>query len=280
MIKNILVNGIQVNNPKTFIQKLGNIASASVEFTDYQRGGASGQMLSRPLYRGMTINMEWFVKGDNLADFIAQRDRLVGYFQNSIADTNYLKTLGFQLDNGITKEIDVLFTTVSGDLTPSDIIHSTFSVSAVSEREFLTSNLIKTGDLILLDKGGMAVPMDVPMNMANAPKGDPLIAINAGNAIAYPIITVYGVFGSSFNIVNDTTGETLTFNDGVGSTDEIEIDFYNRTAIKNGTTSVLGKISGSWLYLATGTNQLRITSGNSNDTGHAIVVFRDSYRNI
>jgi len=280
MIKNILVNGIQVNNPKTFIQKLGNIASASVEFTDYQRGGASGQMLSRPLYRGMTINMEWFVKGDNLEDFIAQRDRLVGYFQNSIADTNYLKTLGFQLDNGITKEIDVLFTTVSGDLTPSDIIHSTFSVSAVSEREFLTSNFIKSGDLILLDKGGMAVPMDVPMNMANAPKGDPLIAINAGNAIAYPIITVYGVFGSSFNIVNDTTGETLTFNSGVGSTDEIEIDFYNRTAIKNGTTSVLGKISGSWLYLATGTNQLRITSGNASDTGHATVIFRDSYRNI
>jgi len=280
MIKNVFVDGIQVNTSKALLQKLGNIASASVEFANYQRGGASGQMLSRPLYRGMTINMDWFVKGNTIDDFITQRDRLVGYFQNKISSTDYFKTLGFELDNGIIKNVDVLFTSVNGDLGSSDIGHSTFTVSAVSEKEFLVSNTEQTGSLILLDGGGMEVPMPIPMSMANAPKGDPLVLTNAGNAISYPTVIVYGEFDGDFNIVNDTTGETLSYGEALADGDYIEIDFYNRTAIKNGTTSVLGDITGDWLYLATGTNQIRITSSNSNDDGYGTITFRDSYRNV
>lgn len=280
MIENIFVNGIQVNNAKTFIQKLGNIASAEVEFANYQRGGASGQMLSRPLYRGMTINMQWFVKGNGLSDFITQRDRLVGYFQNSNQDEDYLKTLGFELSNGVIKNIDVLFTSVQGDLTASDIAHSVFTVSAVSEAEFLTSNTLKTANLILLSGGGMAIPMAIPMDMSSYPTGEPAILTNAGNAIAYPTIKIYGAFSSDFNLVNDSTGKTLTFGDALEADHYIEIDFYNRTAIKDGTSSVLGDLTGDWWTLKTGTNQVRITSSNAGDTGYAVVEYRDSYRNI
>jgi len=280
MIKNVFVNGIQINNDRTFLQKLGNIASAGVEFNDYQRGGANGQILSRPLYRGMTINMQWFVKGNDLNDFIGQRDRLVSYFQNLNTDTEYLKTLGFELNNGITKNIDVLFTTVQGDLNPSDIAHSVFTVSAVSEREFLTSSFTKNIRLNIFSAGGMAVPMPVPMSMANNPSGEVSVLSNNGNTIAYPIIRVYGTFSSAFSIINDTTDKTISYSGALGVSDYIDLDFYNRTAIKNGITSVLGSLSGDWWTLAVGTNQLRLTGGDPDDAGFADISCNDSYRNI
>jgi phage-related protein len=280
MIKNVFVNGIRVNNDRTFLQKLGNIASAGVEFSDYQRGGASGQILSRPLYRGMTINMQWFVKGNDLNDFIGQRDRLVTYFQNLDTDENYLKTLGFELNNGITKNIDVLFTTIQGDLNPGDIAHSVFTVSAVSEKEFLTSSYIKRATLSIFNAGGMAVPMPVPMSMANNPSGELSVIINNGNAIAYPTFRVHGTFSTSFSLVNDTTNKTISFVGALGANDYIDLDFYNRTAIKNSNQSVLGSLIGDWWTLAIGTNQIRLTGSDQDDTGTADIEFSDTYRNI
>lgn len=280
MIKNIFVNGVQVNNEKARIQKLGNIASADVRFNDYQRGGASGQMLSKPLFGGMAINMQWFVKGNDLNDFIIQRDRLISYFQNSLSDENYFKTLGFELSNGVIKNIDVIFTAINENLTSENIAHSVFTLSAISEVEFLTSNIEKTSDLILLDMGGMQVPMGVPMDMTNEASQYVLVLKNQGNTVAYPKIKVFGKFIDSFNIINDITNQSMTFDDSLDDLEFVEIDCYHRTAVKGGSANVLGNINGDWLYLAPGTNQLRITSSNSNDTGRAVISFFDSYRNI
>lgn len=280
MIKNVFINGTQINSDKCYLQKLGNIASAGVEFNDYQRGGASGQILSRPLYRGMSISMQWFVKGNSLDDFITQRDRLVGYFQNLNSDTNYLKTLGFELNNGVIKNIDVLFTSAQGDLTPQDIAHSVFTISAISEKEFLTSNTTKTSRLVIVGTGGMAIPMPVPMSMANNPSGELMVLSNQGNAVAYPTIRVYGAFSTSFSLTNDTINETISYTGALAEGDYIDLDFYSRTAIKNGTTSVLGNISGDWWPLAVGTNQVRLTGADPEDTGYADIDFNDTYRNI
>lgn len=279
MISHIYVNGIQVDNSKTFIKKIGNLASASVDFSNYQRGGASGQILSRPLYRGMSIPMQWFVKGDSVNDFITQRDRLIGYFQNLSSDTNYTKTLGIELANGVVKEIDVLFTEVVSDLEPSDVIHDEFSMTAVSEKEHFTSRESKTSTLTLLSLGGMAIPMPIPMSMANAPTGEATQITNSGNATAYPTITIYGGFANGFSIVNSTNGMQFDYNDDLGAGESLVIDFYNRTAILNGVSNVLSQVSGDWITLSPGTNSVYI-SGGANDTGYATVIHKDTYRNI
>jgi len=280
MIKNVFIDGIQVNDENLRLQKVGSAGSAEVEFADYQRGGTSGQILSRPLYRGMTINMGWFVKGNSSDNFISNLERFIGYFSNNETPSNYLKTLGFELTNGVIKEIDVLFSRVNNEISGDNVNHSFVTLSAVSELEFLTSRTTKTGNLVLLSLGGMAIPMPIPMNMANNPVGEPLIALNSGNALSYPIITVHGVFDDDFTITNDTTGDTLVYTGGLETGHYITIDTYYRTATLDGATSVLGSITGDWVYLGRGSNSLRISSSDGSDTGYASVSWHDSDMNI
>ena len=279
MIRHIYVNGIQVDNDKTFLAKLGNTSGAAIEFADYQRGGASGQILSRPLYRGLSIGMKWFVKGESVTDFIAQRDRLIGYFQNRETTTNYTKTLGIELVNGVVKEIDVLFSTVNSDLEPGDIISDEFDLTAVSEKEYLIDRATKTATLNLLSLGGMPIPTGIVMTMANSPVGEAVDIINAGNANAYPTITVTGAFASGFTLTNSTASTQLEYTGALLVSDTVVIDLYNRTAIKNATTNVLSGISGDWLKLLPGSNVITITGGEG-DSGSAVVSYHDTYRNI
>lgn len=280
MIKNIFVGGIQVNDNDTLLQKVGSAGGADVEFAEYQRGGASGQILSRPLYRGLNLNMSWFVKGSTVDNFSTNLDRFIGYFSNNETPSNYLKTIGFELNNGVIKECDVLFSKISNEINSQTINHTYLTVSAISEKEFLTARTVKTGTMILQSLGGMAIPMPIPMSIANNPIGEPLIATNSGNARSYPIITVHAVFDDDFTITNDTTGDAFVFAGGLGTTDYITIDTYYRTATLNDTSSVLGSFTGDWLYFLPGQNQLRITSSNGADTGYATVSWQDSYRNI
>ena len=278
MISNVYVNGIQVNTEKCRLQKIGN-TSAAVEFSQYQRGGSSGQLLSRPLSRGMAIPMTWFVKGSSLSDFITQRDRLIGYFQNFERPINYTKTLGVELANGVIKEIDVVFSTISSTLEPQDIISDLFDFTAVSEKSFFTSREIKTAEIYLQSLGGMAIPMNIPMSMGNNPVGDVTVITNNGNTSAYPIMTIYGAFASGCTITNQTTSESFDYNDSLLDSDFVEIDFYNRTAVKNSVSNVLANVSGDWLSFQTGTNKLSI-SGGELDTGYAAITYKDTYRNI
>jgi hypothetical protein len=279
MIRHIYVNGIQVDNTKTFIQKINNSAGATVEFSDYQRGGASGQILSKPLYRGMSIGMDWFVKGESLSDFITQRDRLIGYFQNLESEAGYTKTLGIELANGVVKEIDVLFTTIASEISPGDIIHDEFSLTAISEKEHFTSRASKTAVLTLRTLGGMPIPTNIPTTLANNPVGEVTEIQNAGNASAYPIVTITGAFATGCTINNSTNSTQFVYNNDLAITDSLVVDFYNRTAILNGTTNVLSLVSGDWLTLAPGYNSLYI-SGAEGDTGSATIVYKDTYRNI
>jgi phage-related protein len=116
--------------------------------------------------------------------------------------------------------------------------------------------------------------------MANNPSGELSVVSNNGNAIAYPTFRVHGTFSTSFSLVNDTTNKVISFVGALGANDYIDLDFYNRTAIKNSNQSVLGSLIGDWWTLAIGTNQIRLTGSDQDDTGTADIEFSDTYRNI
>jgi hypothetical protein len=276
MINNVLINGVQVTGDRIFLSKLGSIVNPNIDITTYQRGGSAGQILSHPLYRGFTINLNFTVIGITTNDFITQRERFISYFQNNPTE---MKTLGFELANGVTKQIDCYFSGVSGDLEPDNILHSIFTVTAVSEKEFFESGISLDNTMVLFTLGGGAIPMGIPMGMATAPTGEISLLTNAGNAPTFPSFRVYAPFTTSFTLSNDTTDSDLSYTGALTSSDYVDLDFYNHTAIKNGTTNVLDKISGVWWTLDPGDNSVKVT-GDSDDTGYAVITYRDSYRNL
>lgn len=59
-----------------------------------------------------------------------------------------------------------------------------------------------------------------------------------------------------------TTNTTLTYNGTITASQKLVIDMFNKTATLNGT-SVIGNISGDFVYMAPGTNRVTYTAGNT-----------------
>lgn len=78
----------------------------------------------------------------------------------------------------------------------------------------------------------------------------------------YPIWTVTGPAVNP-EISNITTGKTLTYTGNVTAGSTLVIDMFNKTAKLNGT-SVIGNVSGDWLYFAPGNNRVTYTTDNAN----------------
>lgn len=59
-----------------------------------------------------------------------------------------------------------------------------------------------------------------------------------------------------------TTNTTLTYNGTLSSSQKLVIDMFNKTATLNGT-SVIGNVTGDWVYMAPGTNRVAYTASNT-----------------
>lgn len=59
-----------------------------------------------------------------------------------------------------------------------------------------------------------------------------------------------------------TTGTTLKYSGSITGTQTLEIDMFNKTATLNGT-SVIGNVSGDWVYFDAGNNRVTYTTNNA-----------------
>lgn len=70
----------------------------------------------------------------------------------------------------------------------------------------------------------------------------------------YPIWTVHGEAVNP-SLTSNSTGGTLTYTGTLNDGDELIIDNHNQTAKLNGS-NVIGNVSGDWIYLVPGQNQV------------------------
>ena len=91
-------------------------------------------------------------------------------------------------------------------------------------------------------------------------KGATIVNVDAIDN-TYP---VWGLTGPATNPTLSvlTTNTALTYNGTITASQKLVIDMFNKTATLNGT-SVIGNISGDFVYMAPGTNRLAYTAGNT-----------------
>lgn len=278
MIQAVLVDGVQVNNANTFLASVTDGASAPIDVSTYPRGGRSGVSLGIPFYRGMVISMEWFLKGNTYSELLSARDRLARMFRLQMDKTqSQTKRLTFVMVDGSSRECDAIFAPFNGSLSPKDTASAYIQVTALSQKEILHSTLEETTNVYVNNLGGFSVPFAIPFTMANNPSQLTAVINNAGNAEYYPTIRVHAPL-DTFTISNATTGKSFSFDDSLTSSDYVDLDFYNRTAIKNGTTNVLADVSGTWWWLDPGSNTITLSTVSGN--GYAVVTHRSAYRGI
>lgn len=278
MVKNIYIDGTKITSSQFIPISIKDSSTAQIGLSSYERGGRSGVALSSPLYRNFVISIDFMIIGASNADLITQRDTFIGYWKLKIdknQDQKYV--VGFEMSNGITKEIPAVVTRVSSDISPKNLSHSIVSVILRTELEYFTSSVTNTKNIYIYNGGGMPVPMPVPMDMSNPFNSNDLTVTNNGNAEYYPSIKVNGSF-SGFILKNKTLNKSLNYSGTLSSSDYLSIDMYNRVALLNGTTNALANISGDWWWLQPGNNEILLIT--TNGDGNIDITYKDAYRGL
>lgn len=278
MIVGVYVDGVKINNEKRWLTRVADTVQPSVDINSYARGGRPGVALSRAVYRNFVFPLEWFIIADDAADLVAQRDALTRYFRlKPDREVDQMRILGLELANGVIKEIPFVQSGFRSDISSADVHTCSMQVTLQTEAEYFTGNILKTKDVYVYEGGGMAIPMPIPMSMANNIGSTEYVLTNAGNAEYYPVITFYGPL-DAFELENVTTGKSIAYSTALVSGANLVVDMYNHSAVLNGTINVLDDITGDWWWLAQGDNVIKLTS--ISGAGYAHIEYKDAYRGV
>lgn len=112
-----------------------------------------------------------------------------------------------------------------------------------------------------LSSGGRTYPRTYPLTYLASTTGNEdnaVIVYNRGTANTYPVITLTGPLGKgSWRISNETTGEDIRFDVGLGAGDTMLIDFKNQVALLNGSL-VTSTITGDFWEVVPKANTIKL----------------------
>lgn len=138
------------------------------------------------------------------------------------------------------------------------------TLAAVDPFKYSTDETVVTTGISTPDESGRVYPRVYPLvytAVAGADTGNLGVNFfNAGNASSYPISVVQGPLSAGgWQIVNDTTGQRLTFDVSLADGQTLTIDHANHLLLFNGYPYV-ARAEGEWWPLIPGDNFVRLTS--------------------
>lgn len=281
MIENILINGYPLNNPpESYIVELSDSTSADVELNTYNRGGRDGVVLGNALYRAYSFTIGLKIVGNNPDQLRVNKDRIMTQIRLKNYGTSRYKTVTFKFSNGTERWCEAVLSKMpQGEIKPETsyaVTPLTFQMTAT--RSYLFGTYHDTA-ITTPNYGGMSVPMNVPMSMANDPESTTGQIINAGNTDSQPKFHITGPF-TAVDIQNLTTGQQLTVTKTVAAGEYIDLDDYSHSAFLNGSTNIRGSVTGDWPLIAPGVNTIVFSPAGSTAATAASVSYYDAYTGI
>lgn len=129
-----------------------------------------------------------------------------------------------------------------------------FTVSSDNQLAILSLSTIGSGG------GGVVWDQDGAEWEEGTGGGPTMISVDSIDNV-YPVLTLNGpAVNPQISVL--TTNTTLSYSGTVTSSQELKIDMFNKTATLNGV-SVIGNVSGDWIYLKPGINRVTYTTNNA-----------------
>jgi hypothetical protein len=134
-----------------------------------------------------------------------------------------------------------------------------------------TTDAQATGELSL------RFPLTFPLVFTGPVSGTGRMTLtNEGTAHTFPISTITGPLPQGWRIINEATGDTLSFTTALGARQRLTIDHGERTADIDGY-SIASLASGTWWPLTPGRNQLRFLTPAYDPAAQWTATFYDAY---
>ena len=282
MIDTIVYNGFTFTKNNANIQEFVGNGLPDIRSSEELKSQEDGGIPTGYRYSSRTFGWSGDVANTSLATYMATRNSLFAALNLQNQPIEGL-TMTFNLSTGdIWTLREVRIVDANFDLREGEVSRTwnSYQVTFRATMPFYEGDeTTGTQQVTDIDRGTV-VPSPVPSPLtgtAVVTSGtDPLLLTNAGTANAYPVFTITGP-GTTFTILNSTTGKSITISETLIAGESIVIDMWEKTIMK-GTQSLIGLMSDYLFPLIPGTNQLSfsVASGNTTDT-QLQTVFKDTY---
>lgn len=188
-----------------------------------------------------------------------------------------LKTLRFKDLAGDTYR-------VLGEVVPNSIPvdnprHSTFFIDFLCHSKYIEAYTASSVEITPLTRGGFILPAILPI-VFDEGTGGGATATNNGDAPAFPALTLDGPLTNP-RLTNATTGEYIALTVTIGDGEQYVIDMAERTIVQGGVTNRMAKKSGgSFWALASGANDIVLTTSVAGELGTVTVDWRDAFYGV
>lgn len=275
MISTIAINGLTLGTYASgyLFKRLEGFGFPQIAINVKERGNFHGAKLSGYRYSRRLITIELQILGTTLADYETKRSNLI----KALTIISGLNTVTFTTKSGLVVTADcILNGEFEAGYKSGNGVFSDARIELVAPYPFFLGQTDESVDLAVSGGGGFAIPFGIGLDMSTGSTGATTVT-NDGNGEAYPIVTLYGTLENP-SIYNETSGLYLALNYTLSTiSDVLVIDFYNRTAVLNGSTNLKSYITGDFWTLLAGANTIRLTSANTSDSGSGNIAYNDSY---
>lgn len=280
---NILLNeavtlSADPNGGHFIIKKVSGLGPADIRTSSFLYSGRPGGLVTdqQSGFRIVSIEGKIGIVGGSRVDHAADRKALLAALPIGTKIPVYITNFAgeqFRIDANVT---DAKVEYSQGGYTSDYLIQLTagdplfYSTDGGDEQ---TATVERTRD-----SGGYVTPYILPVEWEDG--GAPTIVTNSGNAVVYPVITIFDTAHDPI-ITNQATGEQFAMSINTNDGDELVIDMLNRTVKLNGSDVIGNKVEGStWWGLLVGDNPIRFDTDTGVDNAYAEVTWRNGLTGI
>jgi len=186
--------------------------------------------------------------------------------------------LRFVDDNGGDYTLQVV---VNGLVMPRSRTNSSeYQLDLIAD-DYAISGTTEHSEIVTVETvGGFSIPFSIPFSFTGGTGGATTI-VNAGDAVAYPLITLDGPLTNP-RITNSTVGRFLQLNLTINTGSSVVIDMRNKTIVQGGTTNRINAMTSTskWWWIDPGANTIALSTSVASEAGTAAITWHDAYSGL
>lgn len=274
----IQYNGLEMVFENGFIiQSLEGLDNPDMRISRDELTGLDGGNIWARLYGMRGIAIMGSVFGQTVDEFFANKKALIQAF-NKNSDDWFVVTLW----NGQSRRIRAKSITLPEmPIREAEIDHTRFRVEVLCEDPYWRDNAEVEYTVGLSQAEGLAIPFEIPAIMGQGDNSNTITINNEGDESVYPYIKITGTVVNPV-VTNITTGEEFEIETTIASGEFVElfVDQTGKVVLLNSTTKYWQYLSGNFIKIAAGTNQLVFNAQSYNAEAELLVRYSNRYESI
>lgn len=262
------------------VSSIRGLESPSVSVTSFPLSGQDGIDIPSIYIRERRITIEGFIRKTCLADLSEARQLLSSKVFPVRTANEILQNKTLRIVITDVGDFTIPMQVVGLSMAMTNPLYCRYQLDILASDFSILSTTGKSATVTKSTGGGLSLPFSLPFSFVGGVDGSASVT-NSGDIATYPTIRFNGPLTNP-RLYNDENGLFIQLNTTIDIGDYIIIDTLKKTVLENGSVNKLSTMTENsrWLYISPGENTLSLTSGNSGDTGTAVVSFSDAYSAI